>query len=308
MPKLSDPLMRFLKKGTFPLLDQGGLVQWRELVDALRLDFAGTMKQIEDANSGFGSDFDSELKINGVTFDTGYTPQQVFLGAMHERLSRDHGLAIRTPIQDLIQDIRSMCGHVDESDIKLGLDTKLKMGNGLVGTNLSLVPDSAWGVNFGSVPDQDEIGKQAPAWTLLKKRPYQDRLGKLGRKPHYVLAHLVNHNLNGPGDNAKNVFPFWASANTDMAKKAEGHVKEMVLRGVQVQYNISLGSPVGMTTARKKAYDKATGDAKKIIELEQYLCDGVVIDCSAWCEPGVWKPVVVGVSISNFVPETAPDV
>jgi hypothetical protein len=308
MPKLSDPLMRFLRKGTFPLMDQGGLSHWRELVNALQLDFAGTMKQIEDANSGFGTDFDSELKINGVTFDTGYTPQQMFLGAMHERLSRDHGLAIRDTVQPLIQDIRSLCGHVDESDIKLGLDGHLKMGNGLVSTNLSLVPDPAWGVTFGSVPDQDEIGRQAPAWNLLKKRPYEDRMGKLGRKPHYVLAHLVNHNLNGPGNNARNVFPFWASANTDMAKKAESYVKEMVQRGVQVKYNITLGSAVGMTTARQKAYDKAKGEAKKIIELEQYLCNGIVIDCSAWSNQGVWVPIVVGVSISNYVPESVPAV
>jgi hypothetical protein len=312
---LSTPLLDYLKKGNFPLLSSAGFPLWTELIAALKNDAKKTVDEIEDAMKKASRDYDdyfsSEITVNKVDIDTGQDEVEAFLGAAHAYLSKDHGLAGRPPVQDFVQGIRKVMkkkSTLPESDVKLGMDAHHKMGNGLVANPLTCLPDAAWGVTFGSVPDQKEIGTVAPAWNILKRRAYENQglLTQYGAKPHYVLAHLLNHNLNGSGKDPKNVIPFWATANTQMAKQAEGHVKDLVLRGAQVQYTVTVGAPVGMTPGRAALKGACNKEQWELVELEQWLPVNFVISCDAWdANAGGWVSVV-NVPINNYVPETVP--
>jgi len=180
------------------------------------------------------------------------------------------------------------------------------MGNGLISNPLTCLPDSAFGVTFGSQPDQKAIGEKAPLWKILKRRAYENQgvLTKYGAKPHYVLAHLLNHNLNGSGSDNRNVVPFWSTANTAMARQAEDYVKQLVLWGAKVQYTITVGAPVGMTKGRKALQSQCNKEQWELVQAEQWLPMHFVINCKAWSN-GSWVDVV-NVTIDNYVPETVP--
>ena len=143
-------------------------------------------------------------------------------------------------------------------------------------------------------------------WEILKRRAFENRsvLARYGAKPHYVLAHLLNHNLNGPGDQAMNVIPFWVTANTAMAKQAECYVKELVQNGVQVQYTVDPGPAVGMTPRRQAILAGCNPAQAEVVDCEQYLPAYLRIECAAWdAGSGGWVPIV-NMSIDNYVPET----
>jgi hypothetical protein len=315
MPLRDDLLRGYLAKGNFPLLSQAGIGLWSHLLDELEADAEGTLKAIKKAMTllkrvEFDEAFSTEIEVNNVSIDTGQSDLEVFLGHAHADLCKDHGMASRDNVQLLIQRLRVlMHGSIEESSIILGLDPTLKMGNGLIANTLTCMPDPAWHVTYGSVPDQKVIGMKAPLWNVLKRRTYESKAPvRYGAKPHYVLAHLLNHNVNGPGDNPLNVVPFWAAANTQMAQQVEGHLKDLVLRGLMVRYVISFGAAVGMTPGRSAALSNCTSqDQTDIIEAEQHLPDSLTltityIDASTGAETVVVPPQV----IENFVPETVP--
>ncbi|MFZ4700183.1 MAG: hypothetical protein ACOYMG_09020 [Candidatus Methylumidiphilus sp.] len=312
---LSVPLKNILKKGQFPLLSESGVGQWNELITALELNAATTFEEIREAMDGNGMDcsesFPSEITVNDVEIDTGQTTLAAFLGAAHARLCDNYGIASRPQFQSLIQRLRGLMAGpaLPQSKVTLGLHPKNKMGNGLVSDMLTCRPDPAWGINFGSEPDQEIIGNLAPHWNILKRRAYEAKvLVAYGGKPHYVLAHLLNHNLNGSGEEPRNVVPFWGGANTEMAKKAECHVKELVQRGAKVQYFITLGAAVGMTPARKALQAQCdTPEQWELIQCEAFLPSKFIITCNGWDDAKAqWVTVVNNLPIDNYVPETVP--
>jgi hypothetical protein len=314
---LSNELLSVLKRGNFPLKASSGIKLWVELLNALESNPQKTIKEIKKAMIAFGQGgedmLSNELTVNNVTVDTGQDDLGSFLGAAHEYLSSDHGLAKRDPVQSLIQRIRDLLithGSVPESNVLLGTThPEYELGTSLVANTLTCIPDPSLGVDFGSVPDQFAIGQVADPWNLLKRRAFENRgvLTQYGGKPHYVLAHLLNHNINGSGSDERNVVPFWATANTQMAQQVESFVKTLVLQGVTVQYVITCGPPVGMTKGRKNAIKSCTSQEQiDLIEIEQHLPAHLIIECRAWdCSIGNWV-TIVNTTIDNYVPETVP--
>ncbi|MCB2076397.1 MAG: hypothetical protein KDE55_01735 [Novosphingobium sp.] len=311
---LSRGLISYLSKGNLPLLNSSGLVLWRELVTELKRDCAGTIDEIKHAMTGgkfrtFGARFSTSVWIGDDEYEILSSSELAVLGALNARLCEDFGVLSQSRvIQGLVVDLRELMDleGVPDSQIQLSLHPDHGMANGMLAPTLTCLPGAGF-PTFGTQPDQVIIGGAAPMWNTLKRRRYENRgTTKYGSKPHYVLAHLLNHNLNGPGNDARNVVPFWATANTEMAREAEKQVKELVLMGATVEYNIDLGPDVGMTQGRQQALAACqTQDEADIVDCEQYLPSHLRITCDVLLVSGQWQKVL-DLTVNNFVPETVP--
>jgi hypothetical protein len=286
---------------------------WKCLISSLEKDCQGTVNSIKFLK-GYEDSYSPTVPFGKQDFDTGFTADKMFCCYVHKRLCMDFALASKDPWQKLIQRLRAVMESEDfleESDIRLLKSANTKMGGGLNPSPVSLIPDSSLGATFGSVPDQNVIASKATCWKVVKRRCYEAQSGKLGKKPHYVLAHLLNHNLNGPGDNVLNVVPFWGGANTDMANKVEKFVKELVLSGVVVTYEISCGPPMKSDATYAAWAKNATGtaDQLEIIKWEQELPQFLSFSATAIDGKGIKVNVVPsGIQIKNFVPMTVPTI
>ena len=100
--------------------------------------------------------------------------------------------------------------------------------------------------------------------------------------------------------------PFWATSNTRMAKQAEQHVKDLVLQGVEVKYNVVFGPPVGMTPDRAALQPLCDAEQWELVEAEQWLPESFIITCDAWDDDQSDWVRVVTTTIDNYVPETVP--
>jgi hypothetical protein len=248
--------------------------------------------------------------------DTGFTKEGTFLFAMHAHLAKDYGVAIRDPWQGYIQRLRHIIldrGYAGESNVHLIMSPDTEMGDGLNPSTVSIIPDPSLGVTFGSVPDQMIISDQCPCWQHVSKRVYQNKTGTLGAKPHYVLAHLLNHQLNGPGNNRLNVLPFWATANTEMSQKAETPVKKAVSQGLVVTYSIVTGDAMKLDPEYWKWVDGVLEDTnlsqeiRDILEWEMELPQYLVITATGRDGAGNDHDLLGGPQrINNFVPMTIP--
>ena len=320
-------------QGKFPLISDSTKKQWELLISELE----NNMTAFSGTNITFGGD-----KVPGqashLNICTEKHSVKTLLGEMYRRIwikyveANFSASASYMPgwlgrIRDLL-----VVEGVDESQVVLPAEPNINMSDGLTCTTLTLIPDSSLGVKFGSVPDQTIIGVAAPAWNKFKRRRYETKTGTYMAKNHYVLAHMLNHNLNGSGKNPHNVTPFWGAANTDMAKKAEKQMKELVWRCFETRYSITFGAAVGFANRRPVLEQILTkngitippstsdvdlvklgatliGNARlqfEIVELEQHLTTSLTIvgDCSTstgWVN-------VVNVTIDNFVPATIPDI
>lgn len=317
----SVSLTKYLTRGRFPLFSSSDIRFWEELIAKLETNSADTTQSVRDLMSGhYGvlaeTYFGDIITINNIDITVSLDDLGRLLGAMNSRLSDNHGLASRPPRQGFIQRLRAIAlanNVIAESSVQLQpLDPNTQLGTGLVSPGgLSYIPDPALGVAFGSAPDQRAIAVVAPPWDILKKRTHESRTiaeqsPVYGRKPHYVLAHLLNHNVNGSGSDAKNVVPFFADANTEMANVAEKHLKELVLNGFRVDYSIRLGPEVGMTSGRTEALALCENQAQRdIIDIEQHLPSYFTITLNAW-NGAAWVTIVNGAQIDNYVPETVP--
>jgi hypothetical protein len=320
---LSSNLLSYLKKGRFPLLATEGFRLWEELVSALEKDPAGTTAEakkemMDNIKTTEDTIYDPNLSVNGVDLLVGLSDVAMFMGAAHTVLTANFTNANRanSPIQGFIQRIRAKAlalGLVEESGVTLSpVDGGHKMGTGLVTTSaLTCIPDPSLGPHrYGSQPNTDEIGRVAPPWEKLKRRVYEKSVAGVityMKKPHYVLAHLINHNINGSGSDANNVAPFYAAANTEMSNHVEKYLTELVQRCVPVHYTIVAGPAVGMTEGRKLALANCETELQReIIEIEQHLAAYLTITLKAQNDKGEWVTIVNARQIDNYVPETVP--
>jgi hypothetical protein len=311
---LSELNTHHLSKGSFPLMTTQTTHLWECLIASVENDCAGFVASIT-TRAGYEDNFSPTIPFGKNEFDTGFAAPRMFLGYMNQYLCKDFGIADKEPWQGLIQRLRKVMvseGFLAESDIHLMKSPDTEMGGGLNPSEVSIIPDPALGKTFGSVPDQEVIAGKAKCWKAVKKRNYVSAAGKLMAKKHYVLAHLLNHNLNGPGDNELNVVPFWAKANTDMSNKIEELVKALVLRGVPVTYTIVCGDPMKLD-AGYKLWNESTqisGISEEQIEILQWeleLPQDLKFSATATDGRGTTINVVPpNTSIPNFVPRTVP--
>lgn len=320
---LSGNLKKVLRKSSFPLLDQNGQQLWAELIQALEANLTATIAEVKALVQGFFSNvlddtfFDHNWEVNKVKFSVTADDARAFLGAAHAHLTKDFAVATsqQSAVPDFIQRIRTIAqthNLIEESGVTLGpVSADHKMGTGLTTTSqLTYVPDPSLGTHvYGSTPDQKEIGKLAPPWTVVVKRRFVNPANPLavGKKPHYVLAHLINHNINGSGKDPKNVVPFYATSNTQMERVIEKHIKDLVQHGLAAYYNIDLGPKVDMTAGRQQAHKNCMmQEQRDIIETEQYLPQWLEATVKVWTSTGAWQTIVPPTKIMNFVPETVP--
>jgi hypothetical protein len=192
-------------------------------------------------------------------------------------------------------------------------------------STVTILPDTALGENFefGSEPEPEWfLGTAKTMWEALKRRRYVDKSGALQNKNHYVLAHLLNHNVGGSGRDAKNLVPFWAAANTEMERTSENTLKDVVnSQGFRASWIVTCGPDMGMTDPRKALLQailsrnsaasetQIIGDERvryDIVLYEQYLPQYLSIALKYWDFEN--QEHTVGVSpVSNFVPMTIPE-
>lgn len=317
----SDRLGNYLKRAQFPLKSDAELPLWDELIKLMEVNATATTAAAKALMAGLAPELlDSTVIVNGVTFEAGGGEVAAFVGAMHTRLLSDFDIYNRrgdTRVMDLAKRLRKVASLnklVKVSSVQLlPLHSGHGMGTGLTTKDtLTFLPDpSLYGADaFGSQPDQRVIGGLAPLWKDLKKRRHVGRLtGAIGRKTHYVLAHLLNHQVNGSGADPANVVPFYADSNTAMAVQVEVHLKELVHLGIPVSYNITMGAAVGMTPGRQAAWAACeTKEQQAVIDAEQHLPDSIVLSLAALDGTGVWHQIVAPQRIDNFVPETVPTI
>lgn len=315
----SQSLARILRRGAFPLFSISDLALWSELVRALTTDFDRSMQEIKHLydNDDAGSFLDRwAVTRSGQRIEISSDDKHAFLGAAYARLTQDHGILVSSQIvHGLAVAIRNLAvnqGLVAQSEVTLAPNhTQHGMGTGLVTTDtLTFVPDPSLPIvnSFGSTPDQAIIAGLAPVWAILKKRRHVGQhSGAIGRKPHYVLAHLLNHNVNGSGASTQNVVPFSADGNTRMARAVENDLKEFVQRGAPVKYRVEVGPDIGMTPGRQAALGACTtAEEREIVQMEQYLPKWLKITLQAQDTTGVWHMIHNAVQIDNFVPEDVP--
>ncbi len=317
---LSDALKRYLRKGAFPLKSEGDLALWRELITAMETNLPGTTAEANALMMGLDySDHWGRIIVNGTDFSASLDEGSAFVGAAHSALMSNFDTYNRkgdTRVQGLVQRLRNVAqanGLVVQSHVTLGAASPSHgMGTALsTPGDLTYLPDpKLYGASaFGSQPDQSEIERLAPLWGVLKKRCHENmHTGALGKKTHYVLAHLLNHQVNGSGADPRNVVPFSADANTRMAREVEGFLKELVQNGIRVRYTITMDAPVGMTPGRKAALQSCTTDEEReIVEAEALLPSALILSLEGH-DGTDWVSVVNCHRVENQVPETVPTI
>jgi hypothetical protein len=313
---LSDSLTALLRKGSFPLKSSNGLALWEELIRAMETNLAGLVAEVKTLLLGPVLSEWGHIEVNGTLQKVSISDAAFFLGQAHAALMSDFDIYNRkgdAPVQGLARRLRKIAkaqGLIQVSSVTLNPpSTAHGMGTGLATTGvLTFLPDPAlYGADaFGSQPDQHVISRLAPMWPALKMRRHVGAAGRIGKKPHYVLAHLLNHQVNGSGADVKNVVPFAADANTKMAQQVEKHLKALVQAGMAVRYTILMGPAVGMTPGRQAALAACTtAPQRAVIEAEQHLPSSLLITLE-WFNGQDWAMVCNNHPIRNDVPETVP--
>lgn len=313
----SPRLALLLSKARLPLKSEADQPLWNELISAFEANPAAALAQVIALEKGASFFYDT-VTVNRITFAPSSDELNQFLGAMHESLMGDFDKYNRkgdTRVQGLVGRVRQLAvnhGFIQQSAVTLQpLDAHHGMGSGLVTTGaLTFLPDPtvSGAGGFGSQPDQVVIANLAPMWGVLKQRAQvKQATGTIGKTTHYVLAHLLNHQVNGSGALPGNVVPFAGDSNKLMARQAESHLKQMVQMGLQVNYSIAFEPAVGMTAGRALALAACTTQLHRdIITAEQYLPAALIITLSVLQDDNTMLTILPGLRIPNFVPETVP--
>ena len=300
-------------------MDSASIPLWSYLVQQVESDADGFVERIAN-NKGFDKSlYASKVYLGCVDMDidTGFEMSSTFLFEAHRRLCSDHGVACQEPWQSFIQRIRKVINIkriVEVSQVHLVMSPLTQMGGGLNPSPLTILPDPSRGVEFGSQPDQEVIAAESPCWEEVKKRRYLSETMQLGAKPHYVLAHLVNHNLNGSGRDKLNLVPLWANANTEMGRVVEKALKDAVFFGFQVTYSIVLGPPMKNDATYSGWFDlimeerSLSAEHLAVIVWEQELPQFLTIQAHFEDAAGTRHDLLGGaIPIKNFVPMMVPD-
>ena len=313
----SPRLALLLSKGRLPLKSDADQPLWNELISAFEANAATALAEVVALEKS-GSFFYDTVTVNNITFAPSSNELNQFLGAMHESLMHDFDKYNRkgdTRVHGLVTRVRQLAvnqGFIQQSAVTLQpVHAQHRMGTGLVTTGLlTFLPDPtiSGAGGFGSQPDQVVIANLAPMWALLKQRvQVKQATGTLGKTTHYVLAHLLNHQVNGSGALPANVVPFSGDGNKLMARQAESHLKQMVQMGLQVNYSIAFEPAVGMTPGRASALASCTTKLQRdIVTAEQYLPAALIITLSVLQHDNTMLTILPGLRIPNFVPETVP--
>jgi hypothetical protein len=317
-PSLGPQLENMLKQGRLPGFASSEMKLW----DSLLLWLESCSKKNVVPDHGFGGDW------AGLEFelDDGFIS---LLGAIYQKTATYYnGIGKKSSqakaVEAYMRRIRVLAGAAGlaKSRVTLTRGAHIAFTGGMQAPTLTFIPDPKLGVEFGSAPDQTAVGVAAPEWNVLKCRYYEMPGGGYGAKNHYVLAHMLNHHLNGSGANALNLIPFWGGANTEMSAKIEEVVKQYVNMGVEVDYRITLGphygagyvegtlddileanhvdNPADLNKKAKLQYD--------IVEMEQFL-PRYIRGLAKAKNPsdGKWVVIVNNVKVDNFVPQTIPE-
>ncbi|CAM1358366.1 phage tail protein [Tenacibaculum xiamenense] len=118
----------------------------------------------------------------------------------------------------------------------------------------------------GSGPNPNSVGKK---WKdLLLRRTRTKKKGS-----YYILGHLLNDNLHGPGE-GKNLTPLTRGANKDHSDNYEEKIKKAVFKGAVVYYKVTVQYGISTPTdadvdAQTSWSDDKKNKAKKIIAAEK---------------------------------------
>lgn len=323
-PNLLKKMMEFLAKEKFPTLASNERALWGVLVTELEAH-PGTPRAYID-NHTFGNwEIPKQKYGNSIVL-----PQGEFLtllGEAYATLWSKYKTQIKSydaEIEDWLTRIRNLmpAEGTPQSQVTLQQDATTHFADGVLAPVLSILPDPALGWTFGSQPNDSIIQTHAPAWGYLKRRHYDDGTGKITSDTHYILAHMINDNLNGPGTEPRNLVPLWRKANRQMEAKAEAAVKEVVLRGFAVDWKITAGAAVGLAYVQpvldailKKAgitdpkhLHKGSNEEIQynLVSFEQYLPVSLTMNATATVHGNVYT-LVNNEVVNNFIPKTIPD-
>lgn len=321
---LQTRLSKYTNKGNFPLLSSSEKPLWEMMI-----------AEIEDHQSGKTKAWIDDHPFSAAVYCPGGNnyidfPDKEFatlVGMAYTALWSKYYQTIKSKdpqIEGWLLRLRAVMKKegLVESQIVQSQESHTKLADGVNATTLTVIPQATLGWVFGCKPDDAIISGVSEAWKFLKKRVYQDKSGKLGKKPHYVLAHMINDNLNGSGKDPKNLLPLWAAANTQMEKQAETYLKDAVLMGLAAQWKIVCGAQYGLpyvqptldqilkNAGAKKLSDLKVGSTEhtqyKIVEYEQYLPVSLTMDATVVDQSGTSHSLVNNEKVENFVPQNIP--
>lgn len=307
-PKATISAMDRIDNGDMPLLTQRGLVEF----EALAMQLAAESGTIDLTDKVAKKKFHRSIML----------AYSRLIKSGFQFRKDESGKLLRKALRHL-----RACAKVigmQQSQAQFALHANTNFGRELIST-VTILPDPALGANFefGSEPEPKHfIGEAATAWAALKQRRYVDKTGTLQNKCHYVLAHLLNHNVGGSGMDAKNLVPFWAAANTQMEAAAEDTLKTKVnVDGFRASWKVVCGPDMGLTPARQLLFDEiltrnSVTDKKDlkgadltrymILWYEQFLPQFLTITLKYFDLDDVESEKGVP-SIPNFVPMTIPE-
>src|SRR6185312_1797913 len=193
---LQQRLDKYTTKGQFPLLSSSEKPLWELLVTQIEQHQKGKrLAWIEDHS------FTSTMYLPGANTEIDFpdTEFATLVGMAYTTLWNRYYQTLKNKdaqIEDWLLRLRQVMKveGLQESQVVQSQETHTKLADGVHAPTLTILPDPTLGWTFGCKPDDAVISGASEAWKYLKRRPYQDKSGKLGKKPHYVLAHMINDN------------------------------------------------------------------------------------------------------------------
>lgn len=162
-------------------------------------------------------------------------------------------------------------------------------------------------------PPGSEPGVTSTAWNVLRRR-------RTGEGTYYILGHLLNHHLGGPGSTWANLTPITRSANTRMS----GQVEEPAKTAVQdpavasLTYNVRAVYPRNLAdnSARLEEIRQQSAGAtppadliakRQVLEAEQGLPEQVLCTVTKQLTDGSEATLVRDHPVSNNVEDSSLD-
>lgn len=226
----------------------------------------------------------------------------------------DDGEGVRRRQEQLHGELERLTAYLQaaattpESVVEYGPTHHISVGDGSapVATAMTAAPLTVAG------PSGSAVRNPSVLWDALRRRPE-------GGRTFWIQGHMLNNNLHGPGDDARNLTPISQTANQSHERQVESKVKDTVMtprgRGDTqvwpvVHYEVT--AVYGGTRQLPSATETATDDVRATLRAEAQLATGLT--CSAFpMEPlpdGTgWKedrtrPIVPPVTILNDNPMT----